>query len=1155
MATDDNPQSFGDIRDMQLLEYLRERYPVDEAPEEIYPGDAAYLTSMGYNPNNLSPDLDYQQRQDLSDQLQKAWFSRTRVNREARESGFLEETEPQYQFQSPMGRMMTSAQGQRATPAETELFFDESKYMGDPDKLAAASGVRTLPQAPRPMIQEGAPTEPGFKGTQQPDDRIVFASAPEDVQSKLFHVPESPDYARAVEKALGESPEFKNVPEGYDWGVKLEPHNDRVMYRDPNHGGQYTYLYEPGLNAPDIKEELPKLGTMLGAGIVAALGSGWPLLAPALTDAAIWQGFRMKELREAREGGFLRTTTMDESGKEVTRDWTNREINIQGAKESAMVFGISLATPVVIWALGKGGRTIAPGDPRFEPVGGLGMDKEALESGYDIVKKVFDNIESKESREASLELLSTLSGPEILAYARTLEKTGKLGALTNVPREMVDGWLTKIYGGDKIEGGALQAQMIKFGEEQSGPEARLIRAALQRKEALITKHRKALLTKEENDELANLLVLTEKDVIEGETRGGLDIISAVEAAKKGEIEGAEKALKDIEADAFGAGRVVAKGGVPGIQVSTQMRGALQDLRDDVFEDTTKRYTDFYKRIEAESARDELRPFMVDIEPLMNYAANKVKKMDQSLLADLLDKEGGGSILKKLGRKRAIKDKKGRITGYKPSDFASFQDDLIAIRKFKRQAYDEQKWQLASELKALEQEMKQLRTDTLSSAARNIGGGRGDKLLKEITDLERTYARNKAEWDAGFIGSLLKRVPGAQKGVFGEYTTTDMAFLNKILDKNIDDKAIEPLVDLANKNADIKEMFVNAIKGRYKTELDLNNGAPLTPAQHKTFMAKNDVAMNRFLTKAEREPFKNAQSMSLKIKTDQREAKIILDRINKTPWGKSLTDETQLTAEPQTIFKKLWTSDKFNANRELYDILNSKEAGEQGQTALKSFKSRIIRDMDKKTNFFGTKGEGDVNTTALAKYMEDNGALVDLYMGTTFRNGVKTLETMSRFINSLPTTGARAGERGFLQGVISNLTRVYVGMFTREGRALTAIQVLGGRWFTKKIMSDLAEGEKTVTRLKATKWLRDRETLEAIRRSLVFLDLYTGKPSLIGIEDIPNANRPAGELDIETAPKIPPILRGLEGGTYDTYESYNVGGKVKRSKLMNLKHGI
>ena len=90
----DNPQSFGDVRDEQLLNYLREKYPVDEAPEEIYPGDAAYMASMGYNPNNISPDLDYQQRQDLSEQLQKAWFSRTRVNRGTRKRFFRRDRTP-----------------------------------------------------------------------------------------------------------------------------------------------------------------------------------------------------------------------------------------------------------------------------------------------------------------------------------------------------------------------------------------------------------------------------------------------------------------------------------------------------------------------------------------------------------------------------------------------------------------------------------------------------------------------------------------------------------------------------------------------------------------------------------------------------------------------------------------------------------------------------------------------------------------------------------------------------------------------------------------------------------------------------------------------------------------------------------------------------
>ena len=167
--------------------------------------------------------------------------------------------------------------------------------------------------------------------------------------------------------------------------------------------------------------------------------------------------------------------------------------------------------------------------------------------------------------------------------------------------------------------------------------------------------------------------------------------------------------------------------------------------------------------------------------------------------------------------------------------------------------------------------------------------------------------------------------------------------------------------------------------------------------------------------------------------------------------------------------------------------------------------------------------------------------------------MNTLQTMSRFIDDLPVKGARAGERGFYQMVLSNLIRVIVGIFTREGRALTAIQVVGGRLGMHRIMTDLVEGEKTATRLKATKWMRDPKLLETLRRSFVLGELYTGEPHVFGEKAVPKANIPAGELDIETAPVIPPVLRGLT--TYDEYESYNVGGKVKRSKLMPLRYDI
>jgi len=354
------------------------------------------------------------------------------------------------------------------------------------------------------------------------------------------------------------------------------------------------------------------------------------------------------------------------------------------------------------------------------------------------------------------------------------------------------------------------------------------------------------------------------------------------------------------------------------------------------------------------------------------------------------------------------------------------------------------------------------------------------------------------------------------------------------------------------------MFANAIKGRYKEMLDENAGAPLSAAKHKTFMRTNKVAINRFLTKDQKDLFTNAQNAANEINGDKLKQQAMLDSIRKTPWGTELVEDV-VESEPQRIFRNMWKiggeDDMFNANKELVKILKSKESGQVGQDAIKSFRAQIMRDMEDKTGLFSTKDTGLSVAKELDDYLGKYKPLLDVWYGKNFTRSMKTLQRMATFFETLPATGPRAGERTFYQGVFSNLARVIVGMFTREGRALTAVQVIGSKFATKRIFKDLIEGDKLATRLEATKWMRDPKNLEAIRRLLVLGELYTGRPSIVG-EATPSSNRPVGEgLDIEEAEMIPPIIRGSELGRYDTYESYNVGGKVKRSKLMNLKHGI
>ena len=1149
------------FRDPSFMSYIDENFQTTPPPKEVYPGDETVLKTLGFNEFNVSPNLDYQQRQDLSEQLQRAWFSKTREGLE---------TEDQYQFQSPMGRMMTSVQGQRANPAETEASFSINRYMDDPAKLAADSGVRTIPQVSG--IQPGAPAEPGFRGTAATDE-IQFASAPEDVQNKLYFVPPSADYDRAVEKALRESEAYKDFPgrATYDWDIKMEPHQQKIMYRDPNHGGQYTYLYQPGLQGYDVKKELPKIVPMTAAAVTAALTMKRPVLAGATADVAIYAPMRSAELARAREGGFLKYSGTDESGKEVTRDWTNGEIALQAAKESGFIFGISLATPMVINSMSRAMRSIDPENPAFQKVGNLPLDKDAVVASYGFLNDVFTEASKKEGSEEAMRILSVMSAPEMIAYAERLgikdsAEFGKLGT-KKVPGEDYIG-SGRMGDPGSVEGGAVQRQMVKFAQEETGPEAEIIRAALDRKQQLFNDLRNNKLNDEGFEELQKLIIATEGDQA---TLGGVAILTGVEAGKRSQIEAAQETLEQIERNALKLGEEAAETGVPGTIAPTQMRSSIQKLRDDVFDGLDDSYTDIYKRLELETSINPSQ-FKVDIEPLMNYAANKLKKMDQSLFADLLDKEGGGNILKQLGKSREIIQKgydtwgygktPDKVVGYKPSTFENFQADLKTVRRFKRQAYDQENYQLGSELNALEKEMMQLREDTVVKLSKPgmMTQESTRTVFDDILRTDKAYKEAKELWDKGFIGNILERTKNSTKGGFGEYRLTDMAFLNKVLNKNISDNEIEPLVDLVTKseNADIQIMFANAIKGRYKEMLDANNGSPLSAAQHKSFMNTNKVAINRFLTDDQKALFTNAQKAANEIKGDKLKQQAILDSIRKTPWGTELVEDV-VESEPQRIFRKMWKiggeDDMFNANKELFEILNSKESGQVGQDAIKSFRAQIMRDMEDKTKIFSTQETGLSSSKSLDDYLGKNKPLLDIWYGKNFTRGMETLQKMATFFETLPSTGPRAGERSFYQGVFSNLARVFVGMFTREGRALTAVQVVGSKFATKRIFQDLIEGEKLATRLKATKWMRDPKTLESVRRLLVLGELYTGEPSIIG-EATPSSNRPVGEgLDVEEAEMIPPIIRGSELGRYDTYESYNVGGRVKRSKLINLKHGI
>ena len=218
---------------------------------------------------------------------------------------------------------------------------------------------------------------------------------------------------------------------------------------------------------------------------------------------------------------------------------------------------------------------------------------------------------------------------------------------------------------------------------------------------------------------------------------------------------------------------------------------------------------------------------------------------------------------------------------------------------------------------------------------------------------------------------------------------------------------------------------------------------------------------------------------------------------------------------------------------------STEAGEVGKNAAKGYRAKIMRDISEKTKNFSNANEID-------NYLAKNKDILEIWYGKAFVPGLKNLARISRMFERIPATGAEAAERSLLLKIGSDLARVYVGIFTREGRVLTALTRWGLSSRQNRVIREILNPRELADRFKATAWMRDPKNMAAVKSLLIPGALYNDE-GFLGQARSYKVSEPR----IETEEKIPPVYREMGF----TYESYNIGGRVKRSKLMPLRYDI
>ena len=1107
-----------EIRDPILAEFLTAYGPkVPATVQPKYPGDVAVIRSFGYNPANIYADLDETRKQELSDLLREAWYTKTPAGEDIE----LERIKSFGPEDIAAGMTGGFTAYQSLTPsAESTLNLQIGDYMDDPLKLAAESGVAF--QGPEYLGKKKTP----------------FLSAPQDAQKRLYYVPESVDYERAMKKVLRESPQYENVPTTYDWEIKREPHTERFMYRDPLDQGRYRFFYEPGLNKFDVKTEAPKLGAMLVAGttgMIAGAAVGAPIIGGMVADTLTYGSIRAHELIKARREALLKKEVMDADGNVQIEDWSNGDIAGQIAKETALVAGASVLNPVLIGGIARAFRTFGSSNPAFQPVKGLPITIDDFVKAFDAVEQTYGMayITSKESGEEAMKIFNSLSAPQIMSEAERL-------AGLQVGTSRIGTFSLRSVEGKQLSGGKLQRQIENIAAKDEGQAGELARAFIQRQKDVLRGAKDTAVEQSGYPTIKQVL-----DAAQGEeaTAAGKQAILAAQTIKGAEIEAGEQALRVVETEPKRLGTLLIKDAESEKILASPIRRGIQKFKDDAFKASSKEYgaidKDILKLAEAQAAKTEGAQVFgsytdANLKPLAQYADEVLAGFKRGSTPKTRFTEGAGKHLRELADIIAPGSARSSFTSIKQLDA-----DLQNIRLLKRQARADKKYVKERDLRLLEEEYKALRKDTLIKAAGRLGDkDQGAILVERILKNEAAYAEKIDTFEKGLIGKLLGRTVQSKKGLFGEYNLDDVQFITKLFGQHSPEE-IAPLREMVFRsgNEDLRLMIANAVKGRYKQKM-MESGElkGLTEAQHTTFKRQNQDNIDWWLNKTEREIFNDATTAARGIKQEVKQQQSIINDLKKTPWGKSFDDDF---AEPQTIFDKTWGKGKFNASKELNRILMSTEAGEVGKNAAKGYRAKIMSDISEATKNFSNASEID-------NYLAKNKDILEVWYGKAFVPGLKNLARISRMFERAPATGAEAAERSIALKVASDLARVYVGIFTREGRVLTAVTRIGLSSRQNRVIRELLNPRELVDRFKATAWMRDPKNMAAIKSLLIPGVLYNDE-GFLGQARSYKVSEPR----IETEEKIPPAFREMGF----TYESYNIGGRVKRSKLMPLRYDI
>ena len=423
--------------------------------------------------------------------------------------------------------------------------------------------------------------------------------------------------------------------------------------------------------------------------------------------------------------------------------------------------------------------------------------------------------------------------------------------------------------------------------------------------------------------------------------------------------------------------------------------------------------------------------------------------------------------------------------------------------------------------------------------------RNPKIVEELANIDRRFALFRDNFNRELAGKLTRKVKGSSK----VYEVADEKVLDDIL-LNKDSGSRRKLRAIFNTPEGLEglEAIRSGIKTLYANQMRQGTGdlVALNPAQHQRFFNKYGNAMKEWLRPKDFKKFQNAQSAAMNTKKEVAALEKSRKKLIQYPWG-----SPDLLNEPEILFKEAYQPDRWTRSKNLKQAIDQLEPT-QKEGFIDSFKGMIYRDFIDKTSVkipkAGGKIEIDINPKTMLEYIDKHRDAMRVWYGDEFIDG---LQGWADHVRALLPEGRGVIDVGSAElKAALDLTRAYVGIFTREGRVLTALLRMGRSGKHKYVINHLVNPKKLRRKVAIDKFVTDPRFRAFTREFLTFdleqemdwqLDPETDKGYL------PYQTGTEMELEWFGPGEFGPKSRD----TQDYPTPFNKGGPVR---LIKLNHG-